>query len=272
MTPAGNSIDASGGWLDAGDYLKFVETVSYVTDLMLAGLRDFPQAMQGFRDEARFGVDWLMKMWDDTSQTLYLQVGLRERQRRRHRRSRHLAFATSRRHLWRVGRCGTQYIRHRPVFMAGPAGSPVSPTCRGRLAAAFAECYAGFPQFGSSYAAAACLLAAEHIFASSERIAANSAGHHCALRFLSRDGMARRYELGARELDFALRALARSICHRGFRTPILFSIYGLLGTGPTRIYRARMMAPTRSTSTTSAGLRITSSIVPCKRIRARCWR
>ena len=31
----GEPIDASGGWHDAGDYLKFVETTSYVTALML---------------------------------------------------------------------------------------------------------------------------------------------------------------------------------------------------------------------------------------------
>src|SRR5215470_12377276 len=38
-------IDASGGWWDAGDYLKFVETTSYTVDLMLAGVRDFPNQM-----------------------------------------------------------------------------------------------------------------------------------------------------------------------------------------------------------------------------------
>ena len=35
--PIGTRIDASGGWLDAGDYLKAVQTESYTTDMLLAG-------------------------------------------------------------------------------------------------------------------------------------------------------------------------------------------------------------------------------------------
>jgi len=84
------NIDASGGWWDAGDYEKYVETTSYTAALMQIGIRDFPDRMganarvnppappgsisyagssgpgapasSDFTDEARFGVDWLMKM------------------------------------------------------------------------------------------------------------------------------------------------------------------------------------------------------------------
>src|SRR3981081_2052813 len=35
LTPSGAIIDASGGWWDAGDYLKFVETHSSTTPMML---------------------------------------------------------------------------------------------------------------------------------------------------------------------------------------------------------------------------------------------
>ena len=35
-------IDAAGGWWDAGDYLKYVETASYTAALMQIGVRDFP--------------------------------------------------------------------------------------------------------------------------------------------------------------------------------------------------------------------------------------
>src|SRR5215469_3129247 len=36
------TIDAMGGWWDAGDYMKFVETHSYTVAVMLVGIRDFP--------------------------------------------------------------------------------------------------------------------------------------------------------------------------------------------------------------------------------------
>ncbi|MGA2420118.1 MAG: glycoside hydrolase family 9 protein, partial [Candidatus Acidiferrum sp.] len=39
------NIDASGGWWDAGDYEKYVETVSYTAALMQIGVRDFPNQM-----------------------------------------------------------------------------------------------------------------------------------------------------------------------------------------------------------------------------------
>src|SRR5262249_58826132 len=74
--------NAAGGWWDAGDYLKFVQTASYAVSLMLTGVRDFPAQMgrtagaSNFTREARFGVQWLLKMWDDRTRTLYYQVGI----------------------------------------------------------------------------------------------------------------------------------------------------------------------------------------------------
>src|SRR5712675_1249014 len=73
LTPTGAVIDASGGWWDAGDYLKFVETHSYTVALMLEGVRDFPKQMgagsstSNFTAEAKVGLDWRQKMWDDNS-------------------------------------------------------------------------------------------------------------------------------------------------------------------------------------------------------------
>ncbi len=70
-------MDASGGWWDAGDCLRFVETTSYTVDLMLPLVRDFPsQAGPGFTAQAKFGTDWLMKMWNDSTKTMYYQVGI----------------------------------------------------------------------------------------------------------------------------------------------------------------------------------------------------
>ncbi|HEV2696939.1 MAG TPA: glycoside hydrolase family 9 protein, partial [Terriglobales bacterium] len=39
------TINGEGGWWDAGDYMKFVQTHSYTVDLMLVGVRDFPNQM-----------------------------------------------------------------------------------------------------------------------------------------------------------------------------------------------------------------------------------
>src|SRR5262249_16246518 len=115
-------VDASGGWWDAGDYLKFVETTSYTVALMLAGVHDFPNQMgtgaagSNFTAEPRFGNDWLMKMWDDNSKTFYYQVGIGDGN----------AQTVSDHDIWRLpqaddsfSNCAAQYryICHRPVFI-----------------------------------------------------------------------------------------------------------------------------------------------------------
>jgi endoglucanase len=62
--------------------MKFVQTSSYTEDLLLAGVRDMPGQMgagsttSNFTAEAKFGIQWLLKMWDDQTGTLYYQVGI----------------------------------------------------------------------------------------------------------------------------------------------------------------------------------------------------
>jgi len=163
----GRRIDAAGGWWDAGDYLKFVETAGYTDAILLSGIRDFPAQMgagspSNFTREARFGTRWLLRMWDDRTRTLYYQVGIGEGN-----------DTTAGDHdIWRLPQADDHYhrkdptfrfIRHRPVFRAGPAGSPVSPNLAGRDAAAFAECFDVFRATDPTFAAR-CLRAAEHIF------------------------------------------------------------------------------------------------------------
>ena len=79
----GQRIDASGGWHDAGDYLKFVETTSYVTAVMLFAYdhyrRHFPArvrigTMPQLLAYARVGLDWLLKMHPSPHE-FYYQVG-----------------------------------------------------------------------------------------------------------------------------------------------------------------------------------------------------
>jgi len=165
----GLRIDASGGWWDAGDYLKFVHTTSYTVALLLAGVRDYPAQMgaasatSDFTAEARFGADWLLRMWDDDRKVLYYQVGI----------GGDSATRLSDHDLWRlpqvddtyrVGDPAYRYIRHRPVFRAGPPGSRLSPNLAGRDSAALAEAYTVFKASDPAFADR-CLLAAEHIFA-----------------------------------------------------------------------------------------------------------
>lgn len=142
LTPLGTRVDGSGGWWDAGDYIKGVETLGYTADLLLAGVRDFPAQMgagsaaSNFAAEAKFGTDWLLRMWDDPTRTLYYQVGIGTGN----------AKTVGDHDIWRLPQAddtyeGTdplyRYIRNRPVFRAGAPGSLISPNLAGRDAAAF---------------------------------------------------------------------------------------------------------------------------------------
>ena len=53
------NIDASGGWWDAGDYEKYVETVSYTAALMQIGVRDFPNQMGQYAQVNPLPPAWL---------------------------------------------------------------------------------------------------------------------------------------------------------------------------------------------------------------------
>ena len=168
LTPLGIRIDASGGWWDAGDYLKFVETTSYTVDMMELGVRDFAGQLgpgstdANFSVEAKFGLDWLQRIWNDSTSTLYYQVGIGTGNNK----------IISDHDIWRLPQVDDtyggkdplyRYIRNRPVFRAAPAGSPISPNLAGRLAGDFALCYQILRESNPAYANR-CLLSAEHIF------------------------------------------------------------------------------------------------------------
>ena len=142
--PNAPRVDVSGGWFDAGDYIKGIQTESYAAAMLLVARRDHPQflgpgAATDFTAELRFELRWLLKMWDDETATLYYMVGFGDGNER---------YAGDH-DLWRLPQeddtyGGTdpryRYIRHRPAFRAGAPGSPVSPNLAGRLAAAFGLC------------------------------------------------------------------------------------------------------------------------------------
>lgn len=249
LTPTGAVIDATGGWWDAGDYMKYVETTSYTVALQEIGIRDFPHQMgpdapinpaappdaisyagnaagapssSNFEPEARFGIDFLMKMWDDGTKTLYYQVGNSQDWDNFNLLSDY--------DIWRLPQAddnwsgcdaSAQFICHRPAFVAGPAGSRISPNLAGRLAASFAVCY----QLNHSIDAALanrCLKNAEDIFALADTSFADPAASvdsgtctsGCLLTIIPFDGYPETVwdddmELGATELYFALRDAQR---------------------------------------------------------------
>ena len=169
LNATGQVIDASGGWWDAGDYMKYVETTSYTVALLEIGIRDFPNQMgpnaplnppappdsisyagrtseapasSDFTAKARFGINFLRRMWDNATRTLYYQVGNSQDWQ-------NFSNLLSDYDIWRLPQADdtwddhnddAQYIRHRPAFVAGPPGSPISPNLAGRLTADFAVC------------------------------------------------------------------------------------------------------------------------------------
>ncbi|GAA4930212.1 glycoside hydrolase family 9 protein [Streptomyces coeruleoprunus] len=137
LTPVGGPVDVSGGWFDAGDFLKFTHTASYSVIQLFLAQREMPAA-SGLSAEAEHGVRWLDRMWDGESGTLYAQVGLGVGN----------DGIGNDHDLWRLPEADdtlqtapgdkNHVIKHRPVFRVNEPGAPISPNLAGRVAAAFA--------------------------------------------------------------------------------------------------------------------------------------
>jgi endoglucanase len=168
LQPLGIPVNASGGWWDAGDYIKGVQTLGYTTALLLHGVREFPNAMgagsatSNYTHEAKFGTDWLFRMWDDDTSTFYFQVGIGAGN----------AKTVGDHDLWRLPQADDtfggsdplyRYIRNRPAFRLGPPRSLISPNLAGRDAAVFGLCFQVFKTIDPAFANK-CLLAGAHIF------------------------------------------------------------------------------------------------------------
>ena len=134
----GRHVDLSGGWFDAGDFIKFTHTTAYSVGLMYAALRELGDAAPSTLDaEARFGQDWLERAWDADSGTLYLQVGIGSG-------NTDGTFAGDH-DLWRLPEAddaltgdANRYLRSRPAFLATKPGERLPPNLAGRMAAALA--------------------------------------------------------------------------------------------------------------------------------------
>ncbi|MFJ8389960.1 glycoside hydrolase family 9 protein [Streptomyces sp. NPDC094438] len=133
----GGPVDVSGGWFDAGDFLKFTHTAAYSTAQLLLAQRSLPDT-PGLAAEARHGVSWLDKMWDGRTGTLYAQVGIGAGSK----------DVQSDHDVWRLPQADDamnagagdpgRALKYRPVFRANEPGAPISPNLAGRVAAVFA--------------------------------------------------------------------------------------------------------------------------------------
>jgi hypothetical protein len=88
-TRSGEFIPVSGGWADASDYLQYGATTAHATTMLLLAYRDHPEAfadrfqanglpgadgIPDVLDEARWGLEWLLKMYPEDD-LLLNQVG-----------------------------------------------------------------------------------------------------------------------------------------------------------------------------------------------------
>ncbi|GAC1523580.1 MAG: glycoside hydrolase family 9 protein [Thermoleophilaceae bacterium] len=169
LARSGGPVDVSGGWSDAGDYLKFVETASFSDLMILFARRQYPGAFHGAGDrggqEGRFGLDWLLKMWDPARRRLLYQVGIGDGN----------GFDVTGTHdLWMLPQASDAldvrpgnpryFIKYRPVFAAN---GPVSPNLAGRLAAAFGLCAQLYAKSDPTYAAR-CLTAGQTVYGAAQ--------------------------------------------------------------------------------------------------------
>jgi hypothetical protein len=139
LTPLGGAkVNLEGGWLDAGDFIKFTHTVAYADALLFASARALADsAPASLATEARFGLRWLRKAWNPRTGVLALQVGIG---------SGNTAGTFNGDHdVWRLPQRddaltgdANRYLTTRPAFRANDPGAPVPPNLAGRVAAAFA--------------------------------------------------------------------------------------------------------------------------------------
>jgi hypothetical protein len=177
-----------------------VQTATFTDALLLITQRDSAAPAPALVSEARHGLDWLRRMWNAQTGTLYVQVG----------RGDGTSKLLGDHDLWRLPgrdrrlssgpRSPFRLLAHRPVFQAG--SGPLSPNLAGRMAAAFGLCAQVYrttdPQLSAD-----CLQQGEAVYAMADVQAAklSTAVPNAYYREAEwRDDM----ELGAAELARAL--------------------------------------------------------------------
>ena len=167
-----SAIDATGGWFDAGDYLKFTFTTAYADDLLYgADLALGSSAPAALTNEAQYGIGYLNKMWNSSTQTLYLQVGIGEGDG---------STYVGDHDLWRQPQVDDSdsasadlyAAAQRPVFEAASPGAKISPDVVGRVTAAFAFAAQQYALSGDSADAQTELANATSLYAMADTSAA----------------------------------------------------------------------------------------------------
>ena len=169
-----SAVNVEGGWFDAGDYLKFTFTTAYADDLLYSSdLALGSAAPASLTTEAQYGTTYLNKMWNSSTKTLYLQVGIGEGDE-----SDYLGDHD----LWRQPQVDDSdtssedyyAAEHRPVFEAAAPGAKISPDVVGRVAAAFAFAAQQDEQAGNTSGAQTELADATSLYAMANTSAAEN--------------------------------------------------------------------------------------------------
>ena len=211
LTRVGGPVDVAGGWFDAGDYMKFVTTQSYVLDLLLVGVRDHPDRLgpragteSDFTSESRFGPRVARQdVGRPLADTLLPS---------RPRKGDACVTSCGDHDVWRLPEEDDdykpedpryRYLRNRPVFRAGPPGSKISPNLAGRLTAAFALAFQVYKQQDPELARRSLTWAA-HIYDLADTDAPEELVASSPQDFYEEETWEDDLELGAAEMYLAL--------------------------------------------------------------------
>ncbi len=161
-------VDVSGGWFDAGDYIKGVQTASYAAAMLLVGVRDFPDMLgagRAGRLHRRAPVRAGLASSDvgRPNPHALLPGGDRRRVGRVRRRPRPLAAAAGRRQLPAEG--SRLPVRPAPARVScGAARLTGQPESRRPVRRRVRVVRPGLRELASDFAAR-CLASGEHVYA-----------------------------------------------------------------------------------------------------------